>query len=119
MMQGTLVEREGKLYVRYSCTEYAEPFENVHYWLVTATKGNPYSADRPGAGDDATYRGTGSWHTSNAARSSTGSVSTGAGDTQAAFRERNEVPAPPARGKELRWNNGCWERLLKKGWVPA
>jgi hypothetical protein len=42
------------------------------------------------------------------------------GATTAAFEEIIEVPAPKARGKDVRWNNGRWEKHLKReGWVSA
>ncbi len=33
--------------------------------------------------------------------------------------ETEPIPRPPARGKELRYRDGRWQRLLKKGWVPC
>lgn len=41
------------------------------------------------------------------------------GSTKATFQEHLDVPRPPARGKELRWYRGQWQRLLKNGWVSA
>ena len=73
MLKGTIVERDGKLYVRHAYCEYWEPYEHVMFWLILSTKGNPYSADRPSVGDEAVYQsGWSDWHTSNSQRTSTG-----------------------------------------------
>jgi hypothetical protein len=42
------------------------------------------------------------------------------GSTKSAFEETEPIPAPKARGKELRWHRGHWEKYLKReGWVAA
>jgi hypothetical protein len=118
MLEGTLKNRDGKLYVVYSTTDYARPVRVILWWTVVKTTNNPYNANRPSAGDKATSRGGGQWSTFGA-NGPSGGVSTGSGSTQAEFREEVEVMPPPARGKELRWRDGQWEKLMAKGWVPA
>jgi hypothetical protein len=42
------------------------------------------------------------------------------GVTKAVLIKRTPIHAPKVRkGIELRWNCGRWEKLLRKGWVPA
>ena len=118
-MEGTLKNRNGKLYVLYTSDEYSEPFRQFIWWRVLETRGTGYS-ERPEAGDLATSTGGGGWRTRNpSTHRSTGSVSTGTGSTQAETVERVSINPPPAGGKELRWRDGRWEKLMAKGWVPA
>jgi len=118
MMEGQLKNRDGKLYVVYSTTEYGRPTRVNLWWRVVQIVGNQYNANRPSAGDTATSRGGGQWSTHGSSGPS-GGVSTGTGSTQAEFREEVEVPPPASRGKELRWQDGRWEKLMASGWVPA
>jgi hypothetical protein len=121
-MEGTLKNRNGKLYVLHTSDEYSEPFRQYIWYRVLETRGTGYG-ERPEAGDLATYSGIsggGEWRTRNpSTHRSTGSVSTGSGATQAETVERVSVTPPAAGGKELRWHDGRWEKLLAKGWVPA
>jgi hypothetical protein len=42
------------------------------------------------------------------------------GDTLPEFTEREPLPCPKVRkGTETRYCQGRWEKLLRKGWVPA
>lgn len=41
------------------------------------------------------------------------------GDTLPEFTEKEPIAPPPARGKELRYHQGQWERLTARGWAPA
>jgi hypothetical protein len=102
----------------YSTTEYGRPIRVNLWWRVVQVVGNQYNANRPDAGDAATSRGGGQWSTHGSSGPS-GGVSTGTGSTQAEFREEVEVPPPASRGKELRWKDGQWEKLMASGWVPA
>lgn len=125
-MEGTLKSRNGKLYVLYTSDEYSEPFRQYLWWRVLETRGTGYG-ERPEAGDIATSTGGGEWRTRNpSTHRSTGLVSTGTGSTQAETMrtstcsvERVSIPPPTISGKELRWRDGRWEKLLAKGWVPA
>lgn len=119
-MEGTLKSRDGKLYVLYAYAEYSEPFRQYIWYRVLETRGTGYG-ERPEAGDVATSTGGGGeWRTRNpSTHRSTGSVSTGTGSTQAETVERVSIPPPAVGGKELRWQDGRWEKRLAKGWVPA
>lgn len=118
-MEGKLKNRDGKLYVLYSTTEYSTPERVNLWWRVVNVTGNRYNANRPGDGDTAVSSGYGgSWSTSGT-NGPSGGVSTGDGRTEAEFVERVPVEPPAARGKELRWNNGRWEKLMANGWEPA
>ena len=118
MMEGKLKNRDGRLYVVYSTTEYGRPIRVNLWWRVVQAIGNQYNANRPSAGDTATSRGGGQWSTYGS-NGPSGGVSTGTGSTQAEFREEVEVPPPASRGKELRWKDGQWEKLMASGWAPA
>jgi hypothetical protein len=114
-MQGKLVDRDGALHVLYQTTFDGEPVRRSLYWKVIQTTGNPYGHERPAAGDSVRYNGSGHWVVTSR---SAGSVKTGDGTADAAFVEDTPVP-PPARGKELRWYQGRWQRLSAKGWIDA
>jgi hypothetical protein len=115
-MQGKLVDRNGALHVLYQTTYDAEPVRRSLYWKVLQTTGNPYGRERPAVGDGVRYNGSGSWTVTSR---TAGSVSTGNGTADAAFIEDAPVPPPSARGKELRWYQGRWQRLSPKGWIDA
>jgi hypothetical protein len=74
---------------------------------------NGYHAADPAPEDEVTYQRGGHW------RGNRYTVVTGDGNREAELVERERVPPPPSRGKELRWNDGRWERLLRTGWVAA
>lgn len=119
-MVGKLVDRNGKLYVLYETAHDSEPKITFLWWLVERTTGNPYHCDRPEPGDVATYRSDGTWstHRPDTCRS-TGSVYVG-GSAQAAHKETVSAPSPKVRaGIEVRWYQGRYEKLLKKGWVTV
>jgi hypothetical protein len=119
MMEGTLKSRDGKLYVLYTSDEYSEPYRQYAWWRVLEIRGTGYG-ERPEAGDIATSEGGGGWRTRNpSTHRSTGSVSTGTGSTAPEMVERVSINPPTVGGKELRWRDGRWEKLLAKGWVPA
>jgi len=116
-MQGKLVDRNGALYVLYQTTFENEPVRRSLYWKVIQSTGNPYGHERPAAGDSVRYSGSGGgWSVTNRMA---GGVSAGDGTSDAAFVEAAPVPPPPARGKNLRWYQGHWQRLTAKGWIDA
>lgn len=116
-MQGTLVNRDGGLHVLYQTTFENEPIRRSLYWKVLQTTVNPYGHGRPAVGDSVRYSGSGSWTVTSRTRA--GGVSTGDGTADAAFIEDAPVAPPPARGKEIRWYQGRWQRLTAKGWIDA
>src|SRR5207244_7320064 len=115
-MQGKLVDRDGALHVLYQTTFDAEPIRRSLYWKVVQSVGNPYGHERAAAGDSVSYSGSGRWAVTSRRA---GSVATGDGTAEAAFVEDAPVPPPTARGKELRWYQGRWQKLTAKGWVDA
>ena len=118
-MQGTLKSRNGKLYVLYTYDEFSEPFRQYMWWRVLETRGTGYG-ERPQDGDSATSTGGGTWKTHDpSTHRATGSVTTGTGSTQAESVERVSLNPPSTGGKELRWHDGRWEKLMARGWVPA
>lgn len=119
-LQGEIRERGGKLYVVYASEDYSRPSRTTLWWRVVQTTASAYGFERPAAGDVATSGGGGQWSTRNpVTHRGTGGVSTGNGSAESEFREETPVLPPPARGKELRWMYGKWEKLTAKGWVQA
>ena len=117
MMLGTIRSRDGKLYVVHVTTESDKPVRVILWWEIVSVFRDPYSNRAPVDGDAVEYRGNGAW--AAISPGSGGSAKTGDGTTDAVFVEKVDVPPPAARGKELRWHYGRWEKLLAKGWVPA
>ena len=114
-MRGELIMRDRKLYVLYSSVDDNEPIRRLLYWRVhDIHRGRGFVGEFLGGGDVVTYAGGGTW-----SAGSKGSVSTGDGNALAAHIDQVPIPPPPARGKELRWRQGRWERRLASGWVAA
>jgi hypothetical protein len=122
-MEGKLVNRNGKLFVLYQTSSYSKPEITYMWWLIESVKGNSYHCDRPEEGDIAVYQSDGrTWQTRRPdTHRSTGTVWTvGDGNTKADHVETVSAPSPKVRnGIEIRWHEGRYEKLLKKGWVPA
>jgi hypothetical protein len=118
---GVLRERNGALFVLYETTLDSEPKIFYRWWRVQRTTADHYGYARPSDGDSVRYAGSGHWHaTEKATGRGCGSVYTGDGSTQAEHVEEVSAPAPKVRrGVEVRWASGRWEKLLKRGWVPA
>jgi len=118
-MQGTLVERNGQLYVSTTNCSWSTPERVTLFWPVAEIQGNPYNGMRAEAGDVATYQRTCWTITAPAGFPSKGSVRCkGNGDTPAEFVEREPISAPKTRkGVETRYYEGRWQKLLKAGWV--
>ncbi len=120
-MQGTLVERDGKLYVLYSSPCTLTP-ELCKSWYRVLRCDN-YCAYAPLPGDRVHDVYPGIW---NAFRDGgrdggahTGTVIVDEKATPEHF-SREPIPPPKVRGgKELRWYRGQWEKLMAKGWVAA
>jgi hypothetical protein len=113
-MTGKLKIRNGQLYVLYTYDEFTEPFRQRLWWRVLEVHRSPYHAVDPAPDDEVTYQREGRWKAGNRY-----TVVTGSGGREADLVERERVLPPPSRGKELRWNDGRWERLLRTGWVAA
>lgn len=113
-MEGKVLNRNGKTYVLYVYNEYAEPYRQFVWWRIHETRRDPYSMRSPEDGDLVRYQGNGVWKGEHG-----GTVVTGDGKTQAETTERVSVQAPLSGGKELRWNDGRWQKLMARGWVDA
>lgn len=110
-MTGKLKTRNGQLYVLYTYNEFAEPFRRRLWWRVLEVHRDAYRPTDPEPEDELTYQRGGHWRAGNRYTVVTGD--------EAELDERERVPPPPSRGKELRWHDGQWERLLRTGWVAA
>lgn len=120
-MQGTIVERNGKLYVMTTTAAWSIPENQSCFWPVAEWTGNPYNGRRPEPGDIATYQRS-CWTTTDPTGfPSTGSVRcSGNGNTPAEFVEREPIPAPKTRKDiDVRYHEGRWQKLLKAGWTNA
>jgi hypothetical protein len=114
---GKIISRDGRLLVLHVSNNWSEPTTTYQYWPVETTYGT--SIAKPSEGDAVTYiAGRGVWTAydpSNNRATGTLRVSEGKG-----FVEKVSNPCPKVRGNvETRYHNGVWEKLLKKGWVPA
>lgn len=113
---GVLAEKNGALCVMHETTYSDRPALQRVWWAVDRVTVNPYTADRPAAGDIARAQGSSVWHTERPAdHRVSGSVRT---VLEACAVEETPVPRPKVRG-EVRWYQGRWEKLLKRGWVAA
>lgn len=115
-MQGRIQSKNGKAYVVTTYDEQDEPFRQYQWWIIEQSRRNPYNLESPRDGDDARYAGENRWVVSRPGVSNAGEVWTRR-DRESS--ERVAVPPPPARGRQLRWYYGRWERLTARGWVPA
>lgn len=115
-IEGRIRHRNGKMFVVYTTTLSSEPRRLIRWWRVIEPYSNRYSMARPEDGDLATHTsGAGAvWNTSNR-NGSTGRVEV---EDQATLEEVGVEP-PRSGGKQLRWNDGRWEKLMAKGWIPA
>lgn len=120
MMIGKIVSRDGKLWVLYETSRYSEPKIDFLWWEIVQTKASPYGFERPAEGDKVRYNGIGTdeWVACHPETLRvTGTVWT---RNKADKTETVSAPSPKVRaGIETRWHDGRWEKLLKKGWVPA
>jgi hypothetical protein len=116
-MQGTImVESERAIYVRYESTRYSEPVRDTMFWRVVSVERSPLAMGDQGwpkQGDAVRYSSGGSWNGPKY------TVRTGDGCTKAERHDVETVPCPPTRGKQSRWHEGRWEKLMAKGWVTA
>lgn len=115
MLKGAIDMIGNNIYVKYSTTLESEPTRRTLWWKVDVVLPQPWSSARrwPEIGDEVTsVSGSDEWR-------ATGYSVSFPGNRQAEKVECEPVPCPKTRGKEARWRNGRWEKLLAKGWVPA
>jgi hypothetical protein len=121
MIAAKLQDFEGRLYVVWDNVSELHPVITRMWWPVEQSAGCAYNANRPSSGDIAVNQHDGRWvtHRESPTISRTGSVYVD-GKKQAERVETINVPCPKVRaGVETRWYQGEWQKLLKKGWVPA
>ena len=119
--QGTLVEREGKLYVKTVDTMYSEPVRYTSWWTVIDTSGNAYYATRPKAGDECHGGSTNgpryTYSVTDPANGRSVGYATTLGSAVAAFREETPIPCPKHRSNtQTRYYCGRWQKFTAKGW---
>ena len=115
-MVGTIDEIDGVLYVRYETTFSSEPVRQTLWWKIERVWRSPFAigdAGAPKVGDHVVSNpGGGGWSASYYTVHFDGRK-------DAERIERSPVPCPPTRGKAARWQNGRWEKLMARGWLPA
>lgn len=95
-------------FVESSYTLTNEPVLRVMRWRVTAMR-DPYMRKQDGL--ELSYRGDGVyWGPSNI------EIGIGGGNTEAEVIFEQDVPPPKTKNK-VRWKDGAWQKLMKKGWV--
>jgi len=115
MLTGTIETIGGNMYVKYSTTLDSEPTRKTVWWKIDSVRPHAWSSARrwPETGDEVTsVSGSDEWRAA-------GYAVHFPGDRQAEKVEYEPVPCPKTRGKQARWRDGRWEKLLAKGWVPA
>jgi hypothetical protein len=106
-----IVLRNGVPYVRTETTCSREPLRIIDYWPL------PGATGRVEEGDMASYHGDGYYSVATRGEARWFRLPAGGATTTA---ERVEEPiAPPKTKFPVRWQNGRWEKQLKRGWVPA
>ena len=115
-LEGKIRERDGKLYVEYARTLENEPVRLTMLWRVIESYSNKYNMHRPEAGFHARGEGSGNWSVTSAGNVAAGRVVT---EPNASIVEEVPVAQPSAGGKQVRWHEGRWEKLMAKGWIPA
>ena len=119
-LEGTIARRDGVLYVRYTDTLWTEPVSiAVFYRIVDLAAAWGGFGGRPEEGDTVRSSRGDRWTAFDAKTGREAGVVFTENEPTLKHGERTPVPPPPARGKELRWRDGRWEKLLKKGWVPV
>src|SRR5262245_25238347 len=121
MLQGTIVSLDGERFgFEYRATLYNEPKATRHVWELerVRTEGYSYCRAEESIGRPATCRdGAVSCYLGNG--NYVRGLLVGGASAKASVFEITDVPCPKARGKETRWHNGRWEKLLRTGWAAA
>ena len=131
MVKGTVVRRDGRLYVQHTDNLWSQPVQVIQYWPIEERLSRAASrlegftvVDHMGRGEFQLEYGaalerlgdTMEYHQLKECKA----VLPHGGRTQSEFREEIPIPCPRVRkGIETRYECGRWEKLLRKGWVPA
>lgn len=111
----TAVKEKGMLVVRCAMTWNDKPKMGIAYWHTNILwETAEWYGITEGAALSHPSNGTFYWYSN--LRSLRIDLPEG-GQTKAFRQEEVDVERPKARGKELRWRNGRWQKLLKRGWV--
>ena len=119
----TVTRFNGALHVRLVTTAENTPERITHYWPLSEVRS--VAAFRlEGKRVVDSYDGVFRVHHTDADYWTPGlrdarAVLINGGKTESVHCEREPIAEPPRRGKVLRWYQGRWQRLLKKGWVDA
>ncbi len=109
----TLDEIEGELYVRWELNQWSIPVKRTLWWRVERVARSPFRPDAtPQSGDPVRALGGGVW-------SGDGYTVAFSPFKDAERIEETAIPCPPTRGKQTRYQDGRWEKLMARGWVPA
>lgn len=112
MLTGTIDTVDGKFCVRYASTLENEPVQQTLWWVVQRIERTPGAITCHPTNGDVLTKQHGPWVGSGYRAYTDGSAE--------AFKvEYAPVQCPPTRGKQARWNNGRWEKLMARGWVSA
>lgn len=119
-LEGKLVDQNGVLFVLVVSPRTFEPVIDSSWWKVEATEAAWGGFARPEAGDPVTFAHGNRWYAVDAETGRSAGVVYTAPDAPPTHHSAVSAPTPKVRaGIEVRWHNGRWEKLLKKGWVPA
>ena len=112
MLTGTIDKIDCWSYVKYSYLLLAEPTRQTMWWRVERVESTCGAlVCSPAVGDTVTRLDSSNAWVGPGYRAYT--------VEDAGKVERTPVPCPKVGRRQARWNDGRWEKLLAKGWVPA
>lgn len=122
-MDGTLVERQGWLFIAYVTTSWTEPKRITYYWPLNVCftdfrhRFSTEQEARRQIGQKMRSLGNGYFHDE---RGITYRLMDG-GNTQPEYTEVEDVAAPKQRGRKLQleWREGVWQKETVNGWKLA
>jgi hypothetical protein len=118
-LTGKIVERNGALFVLTVDALWTEPSISYCWWRITDREAAWGDFARPEVGDEVTWTRGERWSAVDPKTGRPSGAVFTSGEKPDHF-ERVSSPSPKVRsGIEVRWEKGRWEKLLKKGWVPA
>ena len=112
-MMAKLEIRGDDMFVRYEYPFSDEPKKRTLWWkIVRITRAAGAVAAFPTDGDVLRNEGLSGWNGPSY-------TAWTAVNAEAVRVEVTDIPCPPARGRQTRWHDGRWEKLMARGWVPA